>query len=156
MPDGLYDRDIVAWSDQQADSLRRLAAGERPNDLDLANIIEEIEALGSEQVNRVESNLINLMTHLLYLYCWPQHSSGRGWRGEVLGFAATARRAFRNSMRRKIDLEDLWQDTRRELLKKAMLMDGPMERYPLAECLWTLDDLLDLEATAETLLAKVP
>lgn len=29
MPDGLYERDALAWSEQQADLLRRLAAGER-------------------------------------------------------------------------------------------------------------------------------
>ena len=27
MPDRLYDRDIVAWADQQADTLERLARG---------------------------------------------------------------------------------------------------------------------------------
>lgn len=29
MPDGLYERDILAWSEAQADPLRRLARGER-------------------------------------------------------------------------------------------------------------------------------
>ena len=32
MPDGLYDRDALAWAEQQAELLRRLAAGERVND----------------------------------------------------------------------------------------------------------------------------
>ncbi len=29
MPDGLYERDFLEWSERQADLLRRLAAGER-------------------------------------------------------------------------------------------------------------------------------
>jgi hypothetical protein len=31
MPDDLYDRDVLAWSEYQADLLRRLARGERVN-----------------------------------------------------------------------------------------------------------------------------
>jgi hypothetical protein len=34
MPNDLYDRDILAWSAQQADLLRRAARGERVNGLD--------------------------------------------------------------------------------------------------------------------------
>ena len=49
MPDGLYDCDALTWSDQQAELLRRLAAGERVNDqLDWPNIIEEIEGVGPQ------------------------------------------------------------------------------------------------------------
>jgi hypothetical protein len=29
MPDGLYERDILSWSEHQADLLRRLARGEK-------------------------------------------------------------------------------------------------------------------------------
>ena len=47
MPDGLYERDFVLWSEAQADLLRRLAAGERVNAaVDWPNLIEEVEDLG--------------------------------------------------------------------------------------------------------------
>ena len=40
----LYDTDILAWSERQADLLRRVAAGERANDqVDWGNVAEEIE-----------------------------------------------------------------------------------------------------------------
>jgi hypothetical protein len=32
MPNDLYDRDVLAWSEHQADLLRRLARGEQVND----------------------------------------------------------------------------------------------------------------------------
>ena len=48
MPDDLYSRDILAWSIAQAERLRRMAAGERVNDLDWANVIEEVEFRGAE------------------------------------------------------------------------------------------------------------
>jgi hypothetical protein len=40
MPDGLYERDVLAWSQHQADLLRRLGRGERVNDVDWTNIAE--------------------------------------------------------------------------------------------------------------------
>ena len=52
----LYDTDIVQWSQQQAELLRRRAAGELVNDADLdwPNIAEEIESVGNEQRHAVE------------------------------------------------------------------------------------------------------
>ena len=51
MPDGLYDQDVLVWSDQQAELLRRLAAGERVNDaVDWANVIEEVQDVGQSQL----------------------------------------------------------------------------------------------------------
>ena len=64
MPDGLYERDVLAWSERQSALLRRLAAGERLNKtIDWPNIIEEMEdlaemysdALGQPSQSRDES-----------------------------------------------------------------------------------------------------
>lgn len=47
MPDDVYERDILSWSEHQAGFLRRLAAGERVRAaVDWRNLIEEVEALG--------------------------------------------------------------------------------------------------------------
>lgn len=46
MPDDLYERDILIWSEQQADLLRRVARGERVNGVDWAHVAEEIEDVG--------------------------------------------------------------------------------------------------------------
>jgi len=53
----LYDDDIYAWTQQQAEALRRLAGKGRdlPNDLDLENVAEEIEDVGKSELHRVES-----------------------------------------------------------------------------------------------------
>ena len=43
----LYEADILAWSENQAALLRRLATGERVNNqIDWANVVEEIESVG--------------------------------------------------------------------------------------------------------------
>ncbi len=45
----MYDTDVLIWSEQQAQLLRRLAAGERVNDLiDWQNVIEEVDSVGRE------------------------------------------------------------------------------------------------------------
>lgn len=45
----LYEKDILIWSENQANLLRRRAAGELVNDaeLDWSNIAEEIESVGA-------------------------------------------------------------------------------------------------------------
>ena len=55
MPDDLYDRDILAWSEHQSVLLRRVANGERLNDVDWDHVVEEIEDVGLSELNAVRS-----------------------------------------------------------------------------------------------------
>ena len=56
MPNGLYKRDILIWSEQQAALLHRLAQGERVNaDLDWPNAIEEVSDLSLSKLHACES-----------------------------------------------------------------------------------------------------
>jgi hypothetical protein len=52
MPDGLYERDVLAWSQHQADLLRRLGRGEQANDVDWAHVAEEIEDMACPNFTR--------------------------------------------------------------------------------------------------------
>ena len=48
----LYDEDILVWSEQQAAALRSLATRhDLPNELDLANVVEEIEDVGRSDLH---------------------------------------------------------------------------------------------------------
>jgi hypothetical protein len=69
-----YDRDVLLWSERQANLLRRRAAGEIANDADLdwLNIAEEIEAVGVSQRRELRSRLIRLLQHLLK---WKYHQN---------------------------------------------------------------------------------
>ena len=70
---GVYETDIVLWSEQQSDLLRRLAAGERVNDqVDWENVVEEIESVGRSEVRGVTSVLKNAIQHKLYQPGWPR------------------------------------------------------------------------------------
>ena len=72
MTGDLYDRNLLAWSEQQAALLRRRAAGELVNDaeLDWPNIAEEIESVGTEQVHAVRSFLTRALEHDLKVKAW--------------------------------------------------------------------------------------
>jgi hypothetical protein len=51
MPDDLYEQDILAWSDHQADLLRTVARGQRVNGVDWEHVVEEIEGVGLSELN---------------------------------------------------------------------------------------------------------
>lgn len=69
-----YDRDFYGWTLDQAGALR---AG-RMQDLDLDHLAEEIEDLGKEQFNKLESALRVVLMHLLKWDLQPERRS-RSW-----------------------------------------------------------------------------
>lgn len=140
MPDALYDIDFVLWSERQADALRRLRLGERPNDLDWENLIEEVEDLGKSQVNAVESLLTRALEHLLKAAAWPAARDAGHWRHEATTFLLDARRRWAPSMGNKIELDDLFADALAavQTLDQDGLPPGPL---PQASP-FSLDELL--------------
>jgi hypothetical protein len=140
MPDDLYDRDVLAWSVRQADLLRRVARGERVNDVDWEHVVEEIEDVGLSELNSVRSLLYQVMLHLLRLHGWPDCSSAEHWRGEIGTFQKDAARRFAPSMRRRIDLAKLYSDASEQL--DGLRYDGAAPLPWPADCPFTLDDLL--------------
>ena len=140
----LYEADILAWSEQQAELLRRHAASERANDnaLDWPNILEEIESVGREQLHAVESLLVQALTHMLKAEGWPLSRDAPNWLADSRAFRAQARRRFAPSMRQRIDLNGLYADARSGLPET---MDNQAPLPLTAECPVTLDELLSLD-----------
>jgi hypothetical protein len=146
MPDDLYDRDVLLWSEQQADLIRRLARGERVNDVDWAHVAEEIEDVGLSELHGVESYLNRILVHLLKIHGWPGFSAAAHWRGEIVAFQGEAERRFAPSMRQRIDLEKIYGQARRQLAK--LRLGGNPAFAPPAACPVTLDQLLTAEPEA--------
>src|SRR3954470_16358678 len=136
-----YDTDILTWSERQAALLRRRAAGELVNDADLdwANIAEEIEAVGSEQLHAVESLLGQALRHMLKAEAWPLSRDAPSWRADAIDFRQQAARRFVPSMREKINLARLY---RRALRAMPETIDGVGPLPVPTECPVTLDELL--------------
>ena len=83
----LYDEDILLWSERQAALLQRVAAGEALNERpDWANIIEEVESVGREQLHAVELLLLQALAHMLKAEAWPLARDAENWRGDARGW----------------------------------------------------------------------
>ncbi len=135
-----YETDILAWSDRQALLLRRLAAGEAPNERpDWLNIIEEVESAGRSELPRVRSLLIQALAQDLKCECWPFSRHVPHWRAEARGFREDAADSFAPSMRRHLDAAQLYAKALRRLPET---LDGQPPLPVRAECPVTLDELL--------------
>ena len=147
MPDGLYERDALAWSEHQAALLRRLAAGERlPEAVDWANVIEEVADVGLSELRTCRSLLRRAMLHLLKLHAWPDSLASSHWRGEVGTVLADTEDRFAPSMRQRIVLDELYAKAL-HLAQRATDASGEPRPLPKA-CPFVLDELLagDLDA----------
>ena len=140
MPDELYERDILEWSRRQAERLRRVARGERVNDVDWEHVVEEIEDVGRSELAAVQSLLFQAMVHLLKVQEWPDADAAAHWRLEAGVFLKSAKRRFSPSMRRHIAAADLYADAC-ALIRQARIDGRPPEPSPDV-CPFTLDDLL--------------
>ena len=138
----LYDEDILLWSEHQAELLRRLASGEPVDERpDWANIIEEVESVGREQLHAVESQLLQALLRMLKPEGWPQARDVENWLSEARRFRVQARRRFVPSMQRNIDVAGIYADALKAL---PMRMDGQPPRPVASDCPMTLDELLDV------------
>jgi hypothetical protein len=125
-----YETDLSAWAQEQANLLRRLAAGERVNnsDLDWLNLAEEIEAVGRSERRELRSRMQRLLQHLLKWRFQPEHRS-RSWRSTI------------HTQRREI---------------KQLLDDNPSLRPTLPAVMAAAYPTARLEALEETGLLALP
>ena len=141
MPDDLYTHDILAWSEHQAALLRRVAGGERVNEVDWAHVVEEVEDVGLSELRAVESCVDRVLVHLLKVQGWPNSPSVRHWRVEIASFQKNAARRFAPSMRQRIDLARLYADALEQLDDVNYDDVAPLPWPDL--CPFTLEQLLN-------------
>ena len=77
----LYERDYVEWLDVTIEQLQNRDL----KHLDWTNLMEEVEALGSEQRHKAESYLIQLLKHLLLYQYWESEKlyCAKDWLEEI-------------------------------------------------------------------------
>ena len=159
MPDGLYEQDALAWSEQQAALLRRLASGERVNEaVDWDHLIDEVQDLGLSELRTCRSLLRQAVLHLLKLHLSPEALTDDHWRTEIAGFLTDARDRFAPSMRQRIDMDEIYRNALYGLFgNRTRTADrGRSDMQALARhCPFALDDLLaeqpDIDALAALL-----
>ncbi|MFL5283896.1 MAG: DUF29 domain-containing protein [Rhodopila sp.] len=137
-----YDTDILTWSERQAALLRCRADGELINDADLdwSNIAEEIEDVGKNALRACRSQLLQALLHMLKAEAWPLFAAVPHWRSEAMVARINAADAFASSMRRNIDIADIYAKALRAMPETV---DGVPPLPVPVECPVTLDELLD-------------
>lgn len=154
MPDDtLHRTDIVTWSRQQAERLRRHVAGERVNDLDWEHVIEEIEDLGSSEIAQVASLLLQAMIHALKIARWPESPAVPHWYGEAMTFLDQAQDRYRPSMAQHLDPERRFARARRVVL--GLPPQGGPDRAIPDRLAPTLAALMDEEADLRGLIDAI-
>jgi Domain of unknown function DUF29 len=73
----LYERDYYAWIQKQVRALRK----HRVDEIDWANVAEEIQDLGKSEKRSVESHMARIVEHLLKLAYTPEQMKARNRRG---------------------------------------------------------------------------
>lgn len=155
MPDGLYDRDILEWSERQSALLRRIARGERLNEsVDWPNVAEEIEAMGRSELRACESLLAQAIAHMLKLRAEPGGDAAWHWQDETAIFLSDAQRALSPSMRQRIDMADIYRLALRTLRRGGQSLHA-VQAAP-AICPFSLDELLDDSLDVPTLTRRLP
>ena len=88
----LYETDFNLWLVETANSLR---AGKIAN-LDLENLAEEIEDMGNNRKDALESNLIRVLQHLLKWKYQPQKRTN-SWKASITEHSLRLNKAFKKS-----------------------------------------------------------
>ena len=135
-----YDRDLYSWAVQQAALLR---AG-RLIEADAGNIAEELDDVGSEQYNKLESALRIILLHLVKWDHQPARRSRSWWASITLG-RNQVRRVLRKNpgLKRRLDeaITAAYEDARVQAAAQTRL--GP-RTFP-ARCPFSRQQLMERE-----------
>ena len=151
----LYDADVLLWSEQQADLLRRLARGERVNDaVDWENVIEEVGDVGKSECNSFASLLEVGLTYLLLAHASRRPEPVGHWQSEAsTGWAGAARR-YAPSMGQRIDLGEIWTVAVAAAGRKLATDGGPARPLP-ENCPFAVEKLVQRPPDLDALLARL-
>ena len=156
MPDGLYERDALAWADHQSTLLRRLAAGEGVNEaVDWPHVIEEVQDVGLSELRACQSLLEQMLVHLIKLRTTPDSPAARHWRDEIRAFRHDMQRRFTPSMRQRIGLDRLYANAV-ERAAAALVEEGVAGWTIPTACPFTLEQLVAGLESVDELLAVMP
>ena len=138
----LYESDLVAWSDRNAELLR----SGRFNEIDAENVAEEIESLGRSDKRQMDNRIAEIIGHLLKLDLltgWDRESNERGWRLSVAKQQVGLRRLFKESpsLRARLTPEYLIECYRQGMEEFEASDFGCYAKAP-RECPWSWMEIL--------------
>ena len=145
--DGLYEADIVEWSDRQAALLRRRAAGELVNEaeLDWPNIAEEIEGVGESLKRSLARHVATVIEHLAKLEASPAVEPRAGWQETIIRARASMEELLDDnpSLRATVDAVIQRQHGRAlRLVASVLALYGEAPRVPLDGIAYSAEQVL--------------
>jgi hypothetical protein len=115
----LYDTDIYAWSEQQAEALRRLAARrDLGNELDLERIAQEIADVGQGELREVRVLLGKALAQLVVAWAAPDADPEHTWTSNLISWLSEAALRFTPAMHNYMNLSDLWSSALRQAIRR--------------------------------------
>ena len=135
----LYDEDFYAWTQEQAELLRRGGAG--ANGLDVELIAEEIEDLGKSELHVCQSLCEHIIEHLLKLEYAGLAEPARHWQREIVEWRLQLEKKLTRSILTRLDLVERYRYALRLLRSFEVDAPGLMQRVP-AECPYSLDQIV--------------
>jgi hypothetical protein len=135
----LYDEDFYAWTQEQAELLRRGGAG--ANRLDVELIAEEIEDLGKSELHACQSLCEHIIEHLLKLEHSGLADPARHWRQEIVEWRLQLERKLTRSIVAKLNLDERYRNALRLLRSFDEDAPGLMAEVP-AQCPYSLDQII--------------
>ena len=147
----VYERDYQQWLEQTI----LLLQNKQTDLLDYEHLIEELDALGREQKNAVESLVIQVIQHLLFYQYWQneRNYNARHWRSELIGFRTQLELRLTTNLRNHLSnrLDYLYGKARKMAEIKTDLKLPDSTLYSLEQVLdedW-FPDLMREEETKE-------
>ena len=129
----LYEQDFYLWVTTTIEKIREHDF----DSVDWENVLEELEDLGSERKNELESRLMVLFEHLLKLAYWHEEkeSNERGWKGTIREQRKRLNRLLRKNPSLKPYLnevfEEIYLDTRDITIDKTGLSPDTFPVQPI-------------------------
>jgi hypothetical protein len=136
--DLLYEEDFYAWTQQQAELLRRLPPV--GNELDLEHIAEEIEDLGRSDLRAAQSLCQHIIEHFLKLEYSGLKEPLDHWRDEIVEWRVQLEQVLTRSIQAKLDLPARYQTALRLVRRLERDVPGLSARLP-AECPYTFEQI---------------
>ena len=135
----LYEIDDYLWLEE---TIKLLKAKNLEN-LDLENLIEELESLGRNDLNKVRSLLRQIIIHILLLEYWQDEyaRNHRHWQGEIIAFRDDLNNSLTTTLKNKLvqELDHIYNVALKVVVQKTGLASN---LFP-DNCPYSLEQLFD-------------
>jgi hypothetical protein len=134
----LYETDFLAWIETTAKQLRNRDYA----NLDWENLIEEVESMGRNERNRVRSNLIVLLMHLLKWQFQPERQSN-SWKASIVEHRGRILDDLEDSPSFRPYLDQVLEKCYKRAVEQAIAeTDLSPSTFP-DECPYTIEQVMD-------------